>query len=127
MCPLPRLPGPALACAVHPPQYAPWCIWCQRLEPTWEVFAEEIEKHQNDAENPTAVDVVKVDCVANRNLCTQQRIQAFPTLRFFKDKEQYGPDYKNDRTTAALMEFVQQKIQLEQKMKDWHPKRRARA
>ena len=55
-----------------------------------------------------------------------QRIQAFPTLRFFKDKQQYGPDYKNDRTTAALMDFVQQKIQLEQKMKDWHPKRSAK-
>ena len=90
------------------------------------MFAEETEKHQNDAENPTAVDVVKVDCVANRELCTQQRIQAFPTLRFFKDKQQYGPDYKNDRTTTALMDFVQQKIQLEQKMKDWHPKRRER-
>jgi len=69
---------------------------------------------------------VKVDCVANRDLCTQQRIQAFPTLRFFKDKQQYGPDYKNDRTTGALMDFVQQKVQLEQKMKDWHPKRRER-
>lgn len=24
--------------------YAPWCIWCQRLEPTWEAFAEELER-----------------------------------------------------------------------------------
>jgi thiol-disulfide isomerase/thioredoxin len=23
--------------------YAPWCIWCQRLEPVWEAFAEKIE------------------------------------------------------------------------------------
>jgi thiol-disulfide isomerase/thioredoxin len=23
--------------------YAPWCVWCQRLEPTWEAFAEKVE------------------------------------------------------------------------------------
>ena len=26
--------------------YAPWCIWCQRLEPVWEAFAEQIEHEQ---------------------------------------------------------------------------------
>ena len=26
--------------------YAPWCIWCQRLEPVWEAFAEQIERAQ---------------------------------------------------------------------------------
>lgn len=24
--------------------FAPWCLWCQRLEPTWEKFAEEVEQ-----------------------------------------------------------------------------------
>lgn len=23
--------------------YAPWCIWCQRLDPVWEAFAEKVE------------------------------------------------------------------------------------
>jgi thiol-disulfide isomerase/thioredoxin len=26
--------------------YAPWCVWCQRLGPTWEAFAETMEKQQ---------------------------------------------------------------------------------
>ena len=30
--------------------YAPWCIWCQRLEPTWEAFAEEIESSEGTPE-----------------------------------------------------------------------------
>ena len=24
--------------------YAPWCVWCQRLAPTWEKFAQEVKK-----------------------------------------------------------------------------------
>jgi thiol-disulfide isomerase/thioredoxin len=27
-------------------QFAPWCVWCQRLHPTWEAFAEEVEKDE---------------------------------------------------------------------------------
>jgi len=58
--------------------FAPWCIWCQRLEPTWEKFAEDVEA----ANVPVAV--AKVNCVAEPTLCQNQRIMAFPTLRFFK-------------------------------------------
>jgi len=95
-----------------------WCIWCQRLEPTWEAFAEEIEGLEHTPEE-IQVEIAKVDCVANRNLCSDQRIMAFPTLRLFKDGEIFAPDYKMDRTVAALKEFVKSKIELEEKMKDW--------
>jgi len=101
--------------------YAPWCIWCQRLEPTWEAMAEEV-----DASEDLEVDVAKVDCVANRNLCGAQRIQAFPTLRFFKDGKQYGLDYRQDRTVQALTAFLKQKVELEKTMEDWHPRRKQR-
>ena len=37
--------------------YAPWCIWCQRLHPTWEAFAEKVEGEM------MPVSVGKVDCV----------------------------------------------------------------
>jgi len=105
--------------------YAPWCIWCQRLEPTWEAFAEELETLEGTPEE-IQVDVAKVDCVASRNLCSAQRVMAFPTLRLFKDGAIFAPDYKQDRTVAALKEYVKGKIDLEEKMKDWHPKRRER-
>jgi len=112
--------------------YAPWCIWCQRLEPTWEALAEELERinqgdnGQEDTEISIDVDVVKVDCVANRNLCAAQKIQAFPTLRFFKDGKQYGIDYKQDRTVSAFIDFLKQKVELEKTMQDWHPRRKQR-
>mmetsp|Transcript_23615 Transcript_23615/g.93623 ORF Transcript_23615/g.93623 Transcript_23615/m.93623 type:complete len:469 (+) Transcript_23615:355-1761(+) len=112
--------------------FAPWCIWCQRLEPTWEALAEEVERINDKAGNEGTtgstidVDIVKVDCVANRNLCNAQKIQAFPTLRFFKDAKQYGIDYKQDRTVAAFVEFLKQKVELEKTMETWHPRRKQR-
>jgi len=106
--------------------YAPWCIWCQRLEPTWEALAEEVERLNEAGTDALEVDIVKVDCVANRNLCGAQRVQAFPTLRFFKDGAQYGLDYKQDRTVTALIDFLKQKVELEKTMADWHPRRKER-
>jgi len=105
--------------------YAPWCIWCQRLEPTWEAFAEELEAMEGTPEE-IQIDVAKVDCVANRNLCSAQRVMAFPTLRLFKEGQVFAPDYKQDRTVASLREYAKSKLDLEEKMKEWHPKRRER-
>ena len=47
--------------------YAPWCVWCQRLEPTWEAFAEKM------AAEEIPVSVIKVDCVVNRQLCMSKK------------------------------------------------------
>eukprot|EP00607_Mallomonas_marina_P001957 CAMPEP_0182428972 /NCGR_PEP_ID=MMETSP1167-20130531/25169_1 /TAXON_ID=2988 /ORGANISM="Mallomonas Sp, Strain CCMP3275" /LENGTH=386 /DNA_ID=CAMNT_0024612237 /DNA_START=330 /DNA_END=1490 /DNA_ORIENTATION=+ len=84
--------------------YAPWCIWCQRLEPVWEAFAEKVEEEQ------IPVSVVQVDCVANRDLCMNHRIQAFPALRLFKDSQPQSPDYRSDRTVEAFTEFIKSRL-----------------
>lgn len=84
--------------------YAPWCIWCQRLEPVWEAFAEHVEAER------LPVSIVKVDCVANRDLCMKNKVQAFPMLRLFKDGEPQPPDYRQDRTVDALAAYLKGKI-----------------
>lgn len=100
--------------------YAPWCIWCQRLEPVWEAFAERAE------EDKTPISIVKVDCVANRELCMSQKIQAFPTLRVFKDSKAQPPDYRSDRTVDAFNEFVLQRLAQDKQVADMdHATRKA--
>ena len=54
--------------------YAPWCVWCQRLEPVWEAFAEKVQSES------LPVSVVRVDCVANPKHCTDQKIQVVQLL-----------------------------------------------
>ena len=48
--------------------------------------------------------------MANQQLCMVQRIQAFPNLRMFKDDTVQPPDYRNDRTVDAMMEFVKTRL-----------------
>lgn len=79
--------------------YAPWCVWCQRLEPVWEAFAERVEADH------ISISIIKVDCVASRDLCVSQRVQAFPLLRLFKQKEAIT-DYRSDRTVDAFRDFI---------------------
>lgn len=96
--------------------YAPWCIWCQRLHPTWEKFAEKVhELHM-------PVGVGKVNCVVHSKLCQDLRVMAFPTLRWYKNGEAILPDYKMDRTVDALVAYARRKLDMEQKYKDWEAK-----
>lgn len=78
--------------------YAPWCVWCQRLAPTWERFAE--------AANGLDLQIAKVDCVASADLCRRERIMAFPTLRWYVDGQKVGPNYKQDRTVQSFLQFA---------------------
>ncbi|CAN0022408.1 unnamed protein product [Ascophyllum nodosum] len=85
--------------------YAPWCTWCQVLAPTWEAFAEEVERELGNS-----MRVAKVDCVVDRELCASQRIMAFPTIRFFKGGVADGTDYAKDRSVPSLMQYSNAKI-----------------
>lgn len=80
--------------------YAPWCIWSQRLAPTWNDFA--LSMHHTQ---PT-IRVAQVDCVAYADLCHQQGILAFPTLRLYRQGTAITPDYKLDRTVSAFTSYV---------------------
>lgn len=84
--------------------FAPWCVWCQRLAPTWEQFAQVANWQHLD------VGIGKVDCVAHDDLCKEERIMAFPTLRWYQEGKAVMPDYTGDRTIGSFLEFVKKKI-----------------
>ena len=79
--------------------YAPWCKWCRLLAPIWEKFAVEIhDRHYRTA-------VRKVDCVANPQICLENKIRGFPTMRVFKDGRALA-DYDGKREYEAMVAWV---------------------
>mmetsp|Transcript_19066 Transcript_19066/g.27097 ORF Transcript_19066/g.27097 Transcript_19066/m.27097 type:complete len:486 (+) Transcript_19066:57-1514(+) len=97
--------------------YAPWCIWCQRLHPTWELFAQEVYKEK------MPVGVAMVNCVEHNDLCRRADIRAFPVLRWFSNGEAVVPDYNMDRTVSALVSFSKRRLETNEKLKDWQKRK----
>jgi len=96
--------------------FAPWCVWCQRLHPTWEKYAEEVK--QKDV----PVGVGSVDCAANADVCRDNNIMAFPSLKWFVKGEADVPDYKADRSVKSLMDYTTTKLQQHENYKNWREK-----
>jgi thiol-disulfide isomerase/thioredoxin len=84
--------------------YVPWAIWCQRMAPTWEDFANEVERRE------MSVAVGRVDCIKNSKLCESEKVDAFPTLRFYHNGDAIVSDYKMVRTVGAFMGYVNSKM-----------------
>lgn len=112
----------SIACLVRAATYHPVspcfsrCVWCQRLAPTWELFAQEVKKEG------MPIGVAKIDCMAEADLCRAQRVMAFPTLRWYHEGKAVAPDYKMDRTIPALTSFAKRKLDMDEKFKEWHSK-----
>lgn len=92
--------------------YAPWCPWCQRLEPTWDAVAAEVKARYPEADG--RLRFAKVDCTVEVDLCRGHQITGFPSLRVFRkghdDINVHGVKdheaYRGDRTKEALLSFA---------------------
>jgi len=62
--------------------YAPWCPWCQRLEPTWDAVVAEVRARYPEADGRLVL--AKVDCTVEVALCRAHQITGFPSLRVFR-------------------------------------------
>ncbi|KAL3855342.1 hypothetical protein ACJMK2_014558 [Sinanodonta woodiana] len=56
--------------------FAPWCGPCQQLAPEWRRLAKMLKGSKN-------IHVAMVDCVAQHNLCQEQQVHSYPTMRLF--------------------------------------------
>ncbi|CRK96813.1 CLUMA_CG009948, isoform B [Clunio marinus] len=84
--------------------FAPWCGHCKRLAPTWQQLA---EKFVGDAD----VKIAKVDCTLqdNRELCSEQDVNGFPTLYIYKNGDKVT-EYNGSRSLDDLHNFVKSHI-----------------
>eukprot|EP00882_Tetradesmus_deserticola_P024122 GHRQ01026351.1.p1 GENE.GHRQ01026351.1~~GHRQ01026351.1.p1 ORF type:complete len:372 (+),score=79.39 GHRQ01026351.1:168-1283(+) len=93
--------------------YAPWCHWCQRLEPAWEAATKEIHEKYPEATD-RRIRFAKIDCTAEADLCRNNFITAFPSIRVFRkahddiylNGQHEHEAYTGDRTKDALVAFA---------------------
>lgn len=73
---------------------------CKRLAPAWQQLAEKFVGIES-------VKIAKVDCTLqeNRDLCSEQDVNGFPTLFIYKNGEKIS-EYNGSRSLDDLFEFV---------------------
>lgn len=85
--------------------FAPWCGHCKRLHPTWEQLAEMM----NVKEDPLLI-VAKVDCTKYQQLCTENKVSGYPTLKFFKLGTTEPTKFHGSRDLPTITAFIQEQL-----------------
>ncbi|KAK3021267.1 hypothetical protein RJ639_047258 [Escallonia herrerae] len=90
--------------------FAPWCLWSNRLKPSWEKAAK-IMRERYDPEMDGRILLGKVDCTEEGELCRRNHIQGYPSIRIFRKGSDIRDDhghhdhesYYGDRDTETLV------------------------
>ena len=82
--------------------YAPWCGHCKRTMP-------EFEKLQQSFKGPVKLVSINADLEDNKELVQSQKVQGFPTIRFYPSGMSGKFDeYNGERTADAFGQYLGQ-------------------
>ncbi|CAG8183446.1 unnamed protein product [Penicillium nalgiovense] len=79
--------------------YVPWCHHCQALAPNWNSMAKEMKDTLN---------VGEVNCDIERRLCEDARVNAYPTIYFFRGGERV--EYTGLRGLGDLIAYTNKAV-----------------
>ncbi|CAG9853818.1 unnamed protein product [Phyllotreta striolata] len=85
--------------------YAPWCGHCQKFAPKWEQLAEML--NDDDSNN---IKIAKVDCTTDSDVCSEQDITGYPTLKFYKMGESEGIRFRGTRDLPTITTFINEQL-----------------
>ncbi|KAG0315239.1 protein disulfide-isomerase precursor, partial [Linnemannia gamsii] len=77
--------------------YAPWCGHCQNLEPEYEAAAKMLKEDET-------IQLAKIDCVAEKEICKSYEVGSYPTLKIFR--EGIPRDYKGTRKSDGIVSYL---------------------
>lgn len=76
--------------------WAPWCGYCRRLGPVYDMIAEEYGD---------SIEVTKINVDEDAKLSDAERVDVIPTLIFYKDGKAVG-SLVNPGSKAAIERFI---------------------
>ncbi|CDR47690.1 CYFA0S36e00452g1_1 [Cyberlindnera fabianii] len=79
--------------------YASWCGHCKKLSPIYDELADVYA-------NTPDVQIVKIECDENRDICSQFGIKGFPTLKLFKKDMSNPVDFDGTRDLDGFIKFI---------------------
>ncbi|OII76837.1 thioredoxin family protein [Cryptosporidium andersoni] len=80
--------------------FAPWCGHCQRIYPEVVKTAEYFILNNN-------IQIGKVDCTIQTEICKQEKIQAYPTFKLFLNESYVKKYEKPKRTVKDFIRFIE--------------------
>lgn len=86
--------------------FAPWCGHCKRLAPEYEKAATALKS------NDPPVPLAKVDCTSEsggKDICNEQGVQGFPTLKIFKGGE-LASEYNGPRDADGIVKYMRGQV-----------------
>ncbi|SCU95097.1 LAMI_0F00958g1_1 [Lachancea mirantina] len=79
--------------------YAPWCGHCKTLAPHYVEAAAALESKN--------ISLAQIDCTVEHDLCMEQGIRGYPTLKVFKSNQFESPaEYQGGRTADAIISYM---------------------
>merc|ERR1719238_324162 len=81
--------------------FAPWCGHCKAMKPAWDDLAKKYEGHAK-------VGIYDVDCTVEKDLCNENDVRGFPTIKSFTDGE--AEAYESGRDLDSLTKHVEENL-----------------
>ena len=77
--------------------FAPWCGHCKALAPEYEEAATSLKDKE--------IQLAKIDCTAEQDLCQEQGVEGYPTLKIFRGESNVSP-YSGPRKAQAIVSYM---------------------
>eukprot|EP01024_Parvocaulis_polyphysoides_P040237 TRINITY_DN36561_c0_g3_i5.p1 TRINITY_DN36561_c0_g3~~TRINITY_DN36561_c0_g3_i5.p1 ORF type:complete len:313 (-),score=52.23 TRINITY_DN36561_c0_g3_i5:136-1002(-) len=77
--------------------YAPWCGHCKELKPKYRTLSSSVKG---------VIKVGAVNCEQQKQLCQEQGVKGYPSIKAYTPNEKTPKEYKGERSAEAMQNFV---------------------
>lgn len=93
--------------------YVDWCMFCKLALPIWHDLGKAVADRGSFGAN-RAVQIARVDCEAQSELCTSSKIAGYPTFMMFRGLSPLDKGYHGHRNVHAFLQFIEQTVGMDE-------------